>query len=140
MEVELHPVDGKTVVTEDVEPVVLIEPAKRSRGRPPGAKNKARTEAAPEPVEIPVETPVETPVEESSEESAEPEPIVRRKKKKTKVVVESESEEELPKRIRRKKPEPPPLSPRAHAVKLRQDYHNQRVQGYTNLLSEMLSY
>jgi hypothetical protein len=131
MEVELHPVDGKTVVTEDVEPVVLIEPAKRSRGRPPGAKNKTKPEAAPEPVEAPVE--------ESSEEPAEPEPIIKRKKKK-KVVVESESEEELPKRIRRKKPELPPLSPRAHAVKLRQDYHNQRVQGYTNLLSEMLSY
>ena len=133
MEVELHPVDGKTVT--DVEPVVQIEVPKRSRGRPPGAKNKTKPEAAPEPVE----TPVETPVEESSEESAEPEPIVKRKKKK-KVVVESESEEELPKRIRRKKPELPPLSPRAHAVKLRQDYHNQRIQGYTNLLSEMLSH
>jgi hypothetical protein len=133
MEVELHPVDGKTVVTEDVEPVVLIEPAKRSRGRPPGAKNKTKPEAAPEPVE----TPVEAPVEESSEESVEP--IIKRKKKK-KVVIESESEEELPKRVRRKKSELPPLSPRAHAVKLRQDYHNQRVQGYTNLLSEMLSH
>ena len=132
MEVELHPIDGETVTPEDAETVV-IETAKR-RGRPPGAKNK--TKPKPEVVE-------EQPVEESSEPEPEPEPkptlpIPKRKKR---VVVESESEEELPKPVRRKKPvQPPPDSPRTHRAKLRQDYHNQRVQGYTNLLSEMLSH
>ena len=132
MEVELHPVDGETVTTEDAEPVV-IETAKR-RGRPPGAKNKTKTKSEPEP----------EPVEESSEEpEPQPKPTLPPKRKK-RVVVESESEsEELPpKPVRRKKAplQPPPDSPRTYAAKRRQDYHNQRVQGYTNLLSEMLSY
>ena len=127
MEVELHAIDGETVT--DAEPVVHIEPTKRSRGRPPGAKNKTKTKPKTEP----------EPVEESSEEHVIPEPI-KRKKKKIVVESDSESEEEQPRRVRRKKPELPPLSPRTHAVKIRQDYHNQRVQGYTKLLNEILSH
>ena len=127
MEVELHPIDGETVTTEDAETVV-IETAKR-RGRPPGAKNKTKSKPEPET----------EPVEEPSEPEPEPKPTLPPKRKK-RVVVESESEEELPKPVRKKIVQPPPDSPRTHRAKLRQDYHNQRVQGYTNLLSEMLSH
>ena len=128
MEVELHPIDGETVTTEDAETVV-IETAKR-RGRPPGAKNKMKPKPEPKPVE-----------ETSEEPEPEPEPPTLPPKRKKRVVVESsESEEELPKPVRKKIVQPPPDSPRTHTAKLRQDYHNQRVQGYTNLLSEMLSY
>jgi hypothetical protein len=131
MEVELHPVDDKTVEKpEDRETieqtdVVPIEP--KRRGRPPGAKNKTKAPKT-EPEELP-----------------EPNPILPIPKRKKKIVVESESEsEEEP--IRRKKTvSPPPDSPRTtqlklqtNTAKLRQEYHNQRVEGYTNLLNEML--
>jgi hypothetical protein len=132
MEVELHPVDDKTVKNpEDRETieqtdVVHIEP--KRRGRPPGAKNKTKAQKT-EPEETP--------------EPTLPEPILPISKRKKKIVVESESEEEP---IRRKKTvSPPPDSPRTTQLKLqtntakrRQEYHNQRVEGYTNLLNEML--
>ena len=126
MKVQLHPIDGETVTTEDAETVV-IETAKR-RGRPPGAKNK--TKPKPEVVEE----------SEEPEPEPEPKPTLPPKRKKRVVVESSESEEELPKPVRKKIVQPPPDSPRTHTAKLRQDYHNQRVQGYTHLLNEMLSY
>ena len=142
MEVVLHPVDGEAV--PEAETVVHIETARR-RGRPPGAKNKSKPKQ--EPVE---DEPVENEqVEEGPEETSDeppPKPTLPIPKRKKRVVVESESEEELPKIVRRKKPihrqpvQPPPDSPRTQTFKLRQDYHNQRVKGYTHLLNEMLSY
>jgi hypothetical protein len=147
MEVKLIPVDGtqvepietETETIEPIETVAQIEPKKR--GRPPGAKNKAKVQKTePEPTEP----------ESEPEPEPEPEPIlpIQKRKKKPIVESESESEEELPKPIRRKKvvtPPTPPDSPRttqhklqSHTAKLRQEFHTQRIQGYTNLLSNML--
>jgi hypothetical protein len=153
MEVELHPVDDKTVKNpEDRETieqtdVVPIEP--KRRGRPPGAKNKTKAPKT-EPEELPEPNPI-LPIPKrktkapKTEPEETPEPILPISKRKKKIVVESESEsEEEP--IRRKKTvSPPPDSPRTtqlklqtNTAKLRQEYHNQRVEGYTNLLNEML--
>jgi hypothetical protein len=144
MEVVLHPVDGETV--PKVETVAHIEPAKK-RGRPPGAKNK-KPKQEPEEDKPPEDKPEDDgPVEEEPEESSDepPKPTLPIPKRKKRVVVESESEEELPRIVRRKKPiQPKPVqpqdSPRTRTFKLRQDYHNQRVNGYTHMLNEMLSY
>ncbi len=143
-------VDGETV--PEVETVAHIEPAKK-RGRPPGAKNKKpkqEPEDKPEdkPEDEPEDKPEDEPVEDEPEESSDepPKPTLPIPKRKKRVVVESESEEELPRIVRRKKPiqpkpvQPPQDSPRTRTFKLRQDYHNQRVNGYTHMLNEMLSY
>ncbi len=143
MEVVLHPVDGETV--PEVETVAHIEPAKK-RGRPPGAKNKKpKQEPEDKPEDEPEDKPEDEPEEEPEESSDEPpKPTLPIPKRKKRVVVESESEE-LPRIVRRKKPiQPKPVqpqdSPRTRTFKLRQDYHNQRVNGYTHMLNEMLSY
>ena len=142
MEVVLHPVDGETV--PEAETVVHIEPARR-RGRPPGSKNRSKPKQEPVEDKQVENEPIEDEPEETSDEPP-PKPTLPIPKRKKRVVVESESEEELPTIVRRKKPihpkpvQPPPDSPRTHTFKLRQDYHNQRVRGYTHLLNEMLSY
>jgi hypothetical protein len=142
MEVVLHPVDGETV--PEVETVAHIEPTKK-RGRPPGAKNKKPKQEPVEDEPVEDEPKEDEPVTEEPEESSDepPKPTLPPKRKKR--VVESESEEEVPRIVRRKKPiQPKPVqpqdSPRTRTFKLRQDYHNQRVNGYTHMLNEMLSY
>jgi hypothetical protein len=112
-------------------------PLKRGRGRPPGAKN--RVKAAPEPEQV----------SEESEPDPEPMPAPKRKSKKRVVVEESSSEEEPPPRRTRKSPPPIPQpdSPRTirqnallSSQKQRTDHHEGRVQGYSSILNEMLSY
>ena len=138
-EIQLVNVDGNIPETN---PELLHEelpsedtpPLKRGRGRPPGAKNRAK--AAPEPEQV-----------SEMESEPEPEPPAPKRKTKKRVVVEESSDEAPPRRTRKSPPPLPPDSPRTirhkallSSQKQRIDQHESRVQGYSSILNEILSY
>ena len=112
-------------------------PAKRGRGRPPGARNKPKTTTV-EPVEIKRKKRPPTPPREESEEEEEPTPpppVKRKAKKRPPPPSESEEEEER---------EPSPREKRrqtqADVLTRRRNHHQQRVRNYSTLLDHMLAY
>jgi hypothetical protein len=142
-EIELIPVEVAPV-SEEPEPSVLPDeliPAKRSRGRPPGAKNRVK------PAFVEPQTPTNAkqprkkrplPPQEEEEEEEEEEVAPPPKKKPTKRPAPAplESEEEVE-----------PLSPRAQrrqahldAQSRRRHHHSDRVHGFSTLLDQMLAY
>jgi hypothetical protein len=116
------------------------EPTKRGRGRPPGAKNKAKPDVeppTPRNAKVPRVTKKPTPIEEDIEEEEAPMPPPAPVKKKKSPVV-------LP---RIKTPEIEPASPRSQSRQIhvdaqtrRVDLHTNRVRGYSTLLDTMLAY
>jgi hypothetical protein len=114
-------------VPESAAPETHASPAKRGRGRPPGAKNKTKP-----PIE-PVETKRPPPPEESEEEP--PPPVVKRANRRP-APPPSDSEEE--------EREPSPRARRRQMqVDVQNHRHNQhldRVRNYSTILDGMLSY
>ena len=101
---------------------------KKTRGRPPGAPNKPK--AAPAPAPTPVPTPAPTP-------EPEPEPAPKRKKRVT----------VAPPPPKPRRPTVAPDSPKTVYSKIlvqrnqaRVDRHTAKIQGYSSLLDQMLSY
>jgi hypothetical protein len=134
-EVTLVNIDGSAPEVEEAVPEAVPEEAqvpvetpvpKKTRGRPPGAPNK------PKAVPMPAPTP-----EPESESEAEPEPEPPKKRKRVPVA-----------------PPPPPRrpavapdSPKTVYNKIlvqrnqaRVDRHAAKIQGYSSLLDQMLSY
>jgi hypothetical protein len=111
-----------------------LAPSKRGRGRPPGAKNKAKpvvkepptprnTNPTPPP-------PSEEEVSEDGSEDTPPPPPTKKKPKKRQAQEEVE-----------------PSSPRSQRRQIhvdaqtrRHDHHTDRVRGYSTLLDTMLAY
>jgi hypothetical protein len=147
-EIALIPVDAEAVEPESPSASSALPeeavPAKRGRGRPPGAKNKARVETDPEPppaITLPpviTLTPVPTPrkrkapppPEEDTEEEETPPPRKPRKRQKTEIMRE-----------------PEPTSPRSQRVRChvesqtrRRDAHAERVQSFSSMLDKMVAY
>ena len=146
-EIALIPVDAEAAVEPESPSAsaMLPEealPAKRGRGRPPGAKNKARTETDPEPPPVITLTPVITatprkrrappppPEEETEEEEETPPPRKPRKRQKTEIMRE-----------------PEPMSPPAQRVRChvesqtrRRDAHAERVLSFSSMLDKMVAY
>jgi hypothetical protein len=141
-EILLVPVDAPVPVepsSESIDSGVPDDeplPVKRGRGRPPGAKNKAKSDVVEPPTPrnaAPRVARTPTPPQEDEEEFVAPPPLV---KKKPKALVVPRVEEEL---------EPP--SPRAQRRRIhidaqarRHDHHTERVRGYSTLLDTMLAY
>jgi hypothetical protein len=139
-EIELIPVEVAPVF-EEPEPSVLPDELipKRSRGRPPGAKNRVK----PAFVEPQTPTNAKQPrkkrpplQEEEEEEEEEVAPPPKKKPTKRPVPVPLESEEEVE-----------PMSPRAQrrqahldAQSRRRTHHSDRVHGFSTLLDQMLAY
>jgi hypothetical protein len=116
-------------------------PAKRGRGRPPGAKNKAKLDSDPEPPRaitlIPVtatprkrKAPPPPEEEETEEEEDEPPPRKPRRRQRTEIIHE-----------------PVPVSPRSERVRShldiqarRRDAHAERVQSFSSMLDKMVAY
>ena len=147
-EIALIPVDAPEPPVEPDSPSVSSAlpdealPAKRGRGRPPGAKNKARIESDPEPPPVITLTPVITatprkrkapppPPEEETDEEEETPPMRKpRKRQKTEIINE-----------------PLPMSPRSQRVRFheesqtrRRDAHAERVQSFSLMLDKMVAY
>jgi hypothetical protein len=147
-EIALIPVDAPEPPVEPDSPSVSSAlpdealPAKRGRGRPPGAKNKARIESAPDPPPVITLTPVITatprkrkappppPEEDTEEEDETPPPRNPRKRQKTTIIHE-----------------PLPMSPRSQRVRCheesltrRRDAHAERVQSFSTMLDKMVAY
>jgi hypothetical protein len=116
-------------------------PAKRGRGRPPGAKNKAKSDVVEPPTprnaKAPRVTRMPTPPQEDEEEDVAPlPPPVKKKPKRSPVLPRVEREDEL---------EPP--SPRAQRRQIhidaqtrRYNQHTERVRDFSTLLDTMLGY
>jgi hypothetical protein len=134
-EIVLVPVDAPVEPPESSESVVLPdEPVpKRGRGRPPGAKNKAKSDVEPPtPRNAPRVARTPMPPQEDEEEDVVPPPPVKKRPKAPVPRVEEE-------------PEPP--SPRAQRRQIhiaaqtrRYDQHTERVRGYSTMLDTMLAY
>jgi hypothetical protein len=122
--------------------VMLPDEPKRGRGRPPGAKNKAKPDVVEPPTPrnakaprvIKKPTPIEADTEEE-EEAPVPPPPPAPKRRKTVM---------LP---RIQPPEVEPTSPRSQrrqihvdAQNRRVEQHTNRVAGYSTLLDNMLAY
>jgi hypothetical protein len=149
-EIALIPVDAEAVEPESPSASSALPeeavPAKRGRGRPPGAKNKARVETDPEPppaitlppvitlTPVPAATPKKRkappPPEEDTEEEETPPPRKPRKRQKTEIIQE-----------------PLPTSPRSRRVRChvesqarRRDAHAERVQSFSSMLDKMVAY
>ena len=147
-EIALIPVDAEVAVeleSPSASSAVLPEealPAKRGRGRPPGAKNKARNESDLESPPVITLTPAATPTlrkrmsppptpeEETEEEEETPPPRKSRKRQKTEIIHE-----------------PLPMSPRSQRVRChdesltrRRDAHAERVQSFSTMLDKMVAY
>ena len=154
-EISIIPVDAEAAVEPEspsAPSAVLPEealPAKRGRGRPPGAKNKARVESDPEPPPAITLPPVITltpviaatprkrkapppppPEEETEEEEETPPPRKPRKRQKTEIMRE-----------------PEPMSPRSQRVRCHvesqtrhRDAHAERVQSFSSMLDKMVAY
>lgn len=165
-EIVLLPVDAPVAEEVQETPSAAPEtsddaiPAKRGRGRPPGARNKPKTTTV-EPVETKIKRRPPTPPQEESEDDGPPTPppVKRRPKKRPPPPQEESDDDEPPtppvKRKPKKRPPPPSESeeearepnPRekhrqAHADVLtrRRDHHRERVQNYSTLLDHMLAY
>ena len=139
-EILLLPVDAP--VPEEESPSTAPEtpddaiPAKRGRGRPPGARNKPKPTPI-EPVETKKRRPPTPPQDESEdEEPSTPPPPVKRKAKKRPAPPPSESEEE------EREPSPREKRRQTQAADLtrRRNHHQERVQNYSTLLDHMLAY
>jgi hypothetical protein len=120
--------------------VMLPDEPKRGRGRPPGAKNKAKPDVEPPTPRnakarvIKKPTPIEADTEEE-EEAPVPPPPPAPKRRKTVM---------LP---RIQPPEVEPTSPRSQRRQIhvdaqarRVEHHTTRVAGYSTLLDTMLAY
>jgi hypothetical protein len=136
-EILLVPVDAPVpVASESIDSGVPDDeplPVKRSRGRPPGAKNKAKVEP-PTPRNAAPRVP--TPPQEDEEEVAPLPPPVKKRPKRSPVLQRVQPEDEF---------EPP--SPRAQRRQIhidaqarRHDHHTERVRGYSTMLDTMLGY
>ena len=139
-EIALVNIDGSTpeavedVVSDEApqaEDVEVTAPPKKARGRPPGAPNKPKQ--APEPAQAPEPEQVPEPVLAP----ALPEPAPKRKKRVTLAPP--------PQPMRR--PTAPLDSPKTIYNKLmlernraRSDRYAAKIQGYSSLLDQMLSY
>ena len=120
-------------VPESAAPEAHASPAKRGRGRPPGAKNK--TKPPIEPVETRKKRPP-PPEESEEEEPPTPPPVVKRKANRRPAPPPSDSEEE--------EREPSPRARRRQMqVDVQNHRHNQhldRVRNYSTILDGMLAY
>jgi hypothetical protein len=117
-------------------------PAKRGRGRPPGAKNKAKSDVVEPPTprnaKAPRVTRMPTPPQEDEEEDAAPlPPPVKKKPKRSPTALPRIEPEDVVE----------PSSPRSQRRKIhidaqtrRHDHHTERVRGYSTLLDTMLAY
>jgi hypothetical protein len=139
--VDAPPVPVEPLPSESGDPSVVLQdeplPVKRGRGRPPGAKNKAKSDVEPPTPRnaTPRVTRMSPPLEDEEEDVAPLPPPVK-KKPKAPVVPRVEREDEL---------EPP--SPRAQRRQIhiaaqtrRHDQHTERIRGYSTLLDTMLGY
>ncbi len=148
-EIALIPVDAPEPPAEPDSPsassAMLPEealPAKRGRGRPPGAKNKAKSESDPEPPPVITLTPVTAPTAAPKKRKAPPPPE------------EEESEEETPppRQPRRRQKteiacEPDPISSHSQRLRLyvetqtrRRDTHAERIYFFPTMLDKMVAY
>ena len=105
---------------------------KKTRGRPPGAPNKPKAAPAPAPTPAPAPAPTPAPTPEP-----EPEPAPKRKKRVT----------VAPPPPQPRRPTVAPDSPKTVYNKIlvqrnqaRSDRHAAKIQGYSSLLDQMLSY
>ena len=142
-EVDDSPGSGSAMLPDEALPA-----ARRGRGRPPGAKNKAKPESDPEPPPVITLVPIEPTTHATKKKKAPPPPP------------ESESEEDstppLPAKAKAKpkkrpKPEttytPEPISPHSQRVRShaevqsrRQEAHNERINTFSSMLDKMVGY
>ena len=141
-EIVLLPVDAPVASEAQETPNTAPEtpddaiPAKRGRGRPPGARNKPKTTTV-EPVETKRnKRPPPVPWEESEEDDDPPTPPPVKRKPKKRPPPPSESEEEE----REPSPREKHRQAQADVLTRRRNHHQERVQNYSTLLDHMLAY
>ena len=130
------PVASEAQETPDTAPETPDDaiPAKRGRGRPPGARNKPKTTAV-EPVETKKNKRPPPQVEsEEEEDPPTPHPVKRKPKKRPPPPSESEEEEREP------SPREKHRQAQADILTRRRNHHQERVQNYSTLLDHMLAY